>query len=249
MANKFPSYLLSRAPIFNEERADELYGEPVIYSPMESGNILTRKRYTNQLWIIPFTYYCNDKDIEILKSHYVQYCGSEFEFEHPITGTIYYVKYLPSEKPRFVQIKKNLWYVTLKFVIGYSISSLPELEDKMRLEYCDIEDLAPGAEIIQRPFFIFPGYEVTIQELGILTEDNAIGVDNNNKVTIIIEKSGGFVLVEKVYDLANQPPAKSYGNLGNLNNNNLSIGDILFISLICGTNANMPAFKLATVYN
>lgn len=113
----------------------------------------------------------------------------------------------------------------------------------MRTSEIFVEDLAAGADILNRPIFANPE-AVTINSIGILTQGAPTGVDDTNTVVILVEDDASNALVTKTYDADPQPPTNDYADLGTLSNNSLSAGEHLMLSVTQGVTANLPAFTI-----
>jgi len=233
MGLPFPTDQLSCQPTF--KWSEEPYGDPVIVSDVESGIPLTRKRVTKLLITLNCQYVgLTTAEKNILQGHYDSDCGREFAFRNPIENQDWLVRY--QQKPRFDIIFTNSWNAEFQF--------FGKRDEKMRVSFSDIEDLAAGADITDRPVFVFPTKDVVLNEIGILTQGAPAGVDNSNTIVITIKNEDGQTLVTKSYDTASQPPTNNYASLGALSNVNLDAADHLLVSVTQGATANMPSFRL-----
>lgn len=106
-----------------------------------------------------------------------------------------------------------------------------------------IENLAAGSDITDRPIWQTQ-YGVDFNDISILTEGSPSGVDDSNTVVITLKNGGGSTIVSKTYNTSAQPPSSDAESLGTLSITTLSAGDIVTLSVTCGTTANMPAFSI-----
>jgi hypothetical protein len=111
-----------------------------------------------------------------------------------------------------------------------------------------VEDLAVGIDIAARPIFAHPRAN-TLQSIGILTQGQPAGVDDNNTVVILVTDDGANTIVSKTYNTGDQPPTSDYADLGDLNGTHkvLTATEHLLLSVTQGAAANMPPFLIVIV--
>ena len=118
----------------------------------------------------------------------------------------------------------------------------------MKQTFIDVEDLAAGADIADRPIFVVPTDKVYLAGIGLLTQDAPAGIDDSNTCIIAIKNSDDKTIVSKTYNAANQPPSGGYASLGSLSNTTLAANVSLLLNVTQGATADMPAFRLVISY-
>ena len=106
-----------------------------------------------------------------------------------------------------------------------------------------VDDYAVGVDLTAVPVFCCSS-ALTLQTIGILTEDAPAGVDDANTVVITLKDEAGNTIVSKTFNTATQPPSSDYVDLGALSNASLNAFEHVTLTTVLGATANMPAFKI-----
>jgi len=235
MPKPFPTFSLSKGP--NPKTWKEVVLlDPTIRTEVAAGIVKTRARFTATLKRFDFNYnFLTEADKVLIEEHqeHVVVGASEFTYRMKQTDEDWLVRLL---KPIRIIIEPRL-----PSTYQASISFFGKQVSKMRTSTYTVEDLAAGADILNIPIFVNPK-AVTINTIGILTQEAPAGVDDSNTSVILIEDDASNVLVTKTYDADPQPPSSDYEDLGALSNNSLNAGEHLMLSVTNGATANLPAF-------
>jgi hypothetical protein len=125
---------------------------------------------------------------------------------------------------------------------------MPFIEGSARHVFAyEVENLAAGADIADRPIWAAPSGGAVITKVGIVPQGASAGVDNANTAVVNVEDGSGNSIVSKTYDTANQPPASgAYGDLGSLSGTHavLTANEVLRLDVTQGATADLPGFVL-----
>lgn len=237
MPKPFPTFTLSKGPNPKTWKETVLL-DPTIRSEKASGIMKTRARFTALLKRFDFNYnFLTDADKILIEEHqeHVVVGASKYTYRMKRTDEDWEVKSLKAILFTIEPRLPSTWQASISF-FGKQVS-------KMRTSLVQVEDLAAGVSILNRPIFANPK-AVTINAIGILTEGASTGVDDTNTSVILIEDDASNALVTKTYDADPQPPDSDYEDLGALSNNSLNAGEHLMLSLTNGTTANWSAFTI-----
>jgi len=238
MPKRFPTAGLSRKPTPGTWQEETAY-DPTIRTKMDSGDMITRSRYTAMLKRFTFSYrYMTAADRVLIVDYeeHVKVGADKFEFRHPIRVEDWEVRLLSpiriSVEPRDPTKYK------------FDIELFGKQVDIMRTEIYWVEDLGAGVDISNRPIFVNPE-AVTINSIGILTQGSPAGVDDSNTVVIALKDDASNSIVSKTYDADPQPPSSDYEDLGSLSAHaSLAAGEHLLLDVIQGATANLPVFGI-----
>ena len=119
------------------------------------------------------------------------------------------------------------------------------IESNVQVVSYQVEDLAAGVDIANRPIFVVPaGYTFDITAAQIIMQGASAGIDDDNLAAVSIEL-GGVAIAAVEYDTAGQPAASgAAGSLGTITEGLLAAGDVLQLSVTQGVAADLPAFVL-----
>lgn len=109
----------------------------------------------------------------------------------------------------------------------------------------EVENLAAGADIADRPIFAAPAGGAVLQKVGIVPQGASAGVDDANTAVITVEDASGNAIVTKTYNTGTQPPGASvYGDLGSLTAANavLTANEVVRLDVTQGAMADLPGF-------
>ena len=237
MPKPFPTFTLSKGPNPKTWKETVLL-DPTIRTETASGIVKTRARFTAILKRFDFKYnFLTEADKVLIENHqeHVVVGASKFTYRMKQTNEDWEVRLLEPIQFNTEPQLFSTYQATISF-FGKQVS-------KMRTTYIDVEDLAAGADITNRPIFANPE-AVTINTIGILTQGAPAGVDDTNTSVILIEDDASNALVTKTYNTTTQPPSSDYEDLGALTNNSLNAGEHLMLSVTNGATANLPAFTI-----
>jgi len=120
----------------------------------------------------------------------------------------------------------------------------------IRIISYEVEDLDADGDIANRPIFIVPsGYKITLSDILVLSQGTVANVDNDNTAVIDV-KNGTDSIASKTFNASVSFPAIATAtNLGSLSTTykELDAGDVVRLSVTCGTSANLPAFVIEAI--
>jgi hypothetical protein len=106
-----------------------------------------------------------------------------------------------------------------------------------------IEDLAAGADIADRPFFVVPtGYKFVVESAKIISQGTAAGIDDSNTAVILIENGSNQIASKTFNATVTFPASGAVADMGTITNATLAAGELLTVSVTNGATANTPLF-------
>ena len=227
--------------------------DPTLRTEFEHGPPLTRSRTTSvlRIWNIVLNELSQDdkETIDSFQRDETNFGAGRFEWENTQDRIVYVVRFLTPIRFRITSEYQdprsypNKWMAEFKL---YGKEAVPMYI--LKSENVDVSDLAAGADLTDWPLFVVPS-AVTLRKIGILTRGSPAAVDDSNTVVITIKDGNSNTIVTKTYNTATQPPSSDYEDLGDLSNVELAAGEHVTLSVVQGTNANMPAFVIALEFS
>ncbi len=246
--NTFPT--LDRSPDI-EGFADEYSGECVQIASTASGYPVLNDMFTfdARTWTYTLSY-VSQTDKSILMSFYQSNKSVPFYWLNEQDNTVYEVVFIQKPTCRMQDNDNNeLWEIGL--VLRQSAATeLPATAITQKFyggdAMIEVVNLAAGADISDMPVFV-AAQGMVLTTCHLLTKGTPAGIDNSNTVVVTIEDSAAHTVVTKTFNTGTQPPTEDSEDWSSLLDDDytaLSEGDVLFLTVMQGTTANMPAFSI-----
>jgi hypothetical protein len=236
----------------NEGFSDEYGSEGVNRASYASGYPLQVKLFT---WM-PRTFGPIYKNVQTMykllaQQFYEDNSDVSFYWLNPQDSTIYEVVFTgpPRMATQSGSKNKNLWQ------ISYSLRQATPMELPVSeggnpfyggFGMIAVENLASGADIINRPIFS-PDQNITITRLKLLFQGVASGITDTYPAVITIKNNDGDIIATKTYDTANQPPTNDVDDLTAVLDSDyvdVDTSDFITLTVSQGASANLPAFMI-----